>query len=110
MLTIIDFYADWCKPCKQYDEILPEMAAEYGFELRKVDVEEESDVAADLGITGLPTLLLVEDEAVLGKLEGAYPKARLIVKLEEILGYSLCKNSTQQSISIEEYSRSRVVE
>jgi len=89
MIKIVDFFAKWCKPCKTYDVILPELAQEYGFEIEKIDVEEHAEQLKDWNIQGLPTLLIMVDDEPKGMIVGAYGKSRLVQKIGEFLGYSL---------------------
>lgn len=84
---IIDFYADWCGPCKAIAPILDELAAEYGDKLiiYKVDTEKEQDLASDFGIRSIPTLLFVPMEGAPQTVQGALPKAQLKEAIKEVL-------------------------
>ena len=100
MVKIIDFYAQWCKPCKMYDTILPEVCEEYDFELEKFDVEDPANrqLVEDLEVQGLPTLVIVKDGMIKGTLVGGYGKDRLLQKIGAILGYSLLDPATEAAL------------
>jgi thioredoxin 1 len=77
--VVVDFWAEWCGPCKQIGPALEELAAEYDGRLKiaKVNVDENSEVAMQLGIRGIPALFLFKDGAVVSNKIGAAPKAAL---------------------------------
>jgi len=74
--AIIDFYADWCGPCKMVAPILEELAGEYGEKLLiyKVDTEAEQELAAVFGIRSIPTFLFIPVEGKPMMQPGALPK------------------------------------
>jgi thioredoxin 1 len=74
--AIIDFYADWCGPCKMVAPILEELKAEYGdkLEIYKVNTEEERDLAAMFGIQSIPSLLFIPLDGQPQMAMGALPK------------------------------------
>jgi thioredoxin 1 len=76
MYELIDFYADWCGPCKIMSPIFEELAEEYKgkVELKKVDVEASGEQAAKYGIVSIPTFVLLKDGKEVDKLIGARPK------------------------------------
>lgn len=81
---LIDFYADWCPPCKQMDPILKELKEE-GFEIHKVNVEEETLMAQYFDIVNIPTFVLMEEGKEQVRLIGAVHKDKLrqqLVKLK----------------------------
>ncbi|MGL5318013.1 MAG: thioredoxin family protein, partial [Bacteroidales bacterium] len=84
---IIDFYADWCAPCRKVAPILGELAKEYEGRviIYKVDVEAEKELARDLDIQSLPTLLYCPVEGEPQVLMGLQPKENYIKAISEIL-------------------------
>lgn len=84
---IIDFYADWCGPCKMVAPILEELAAEYEGQIYiyKVDTEAEQQLAADFGIRSIPTLLFCPVGESPQMAQGALPKDAFKKAISEIL-------------------------
>lgn len=84
---LIDFYADWCGPCKVVAPILEELAAEYGDQIYiyKVDTEKEQELAAAFGIRSIPSLLFVPMEGQPQMSMGAMPKAQLKEAIDKVL-------------------------
>ena len=84
---LVDFWAEWCGPCKLIAPILEEMAATYDGKLRivKVDVDESPDVARRYEIMSIPTLVLFQDGVAKKRLIGAKGKGQLAQELAEFL-------------------------
>ena len=84
---IIDFYADWCGPCKMVAPILEELAAEYEGEIYiyKVDTEAEQQLAAEFGIRSIPSLLFCPMGEAPQMAQGALPKDAFKQAIEEVL-------------------------
>ncbi|ELZ93187.1 thioredoxin [Haloferax denitrificans ATCC 35960] len=67
----MDFYADWCGPCKTQDPILDELEGDYeSVEFVKVDVDEEQDVANQYQVRSLPTLIVENDDGIVDRFVG----------------------------------------
>jgi thioredoxin 1 len=84
---LIDFYADWCGPCKMVAPILEELATEYKgkIEIYKVDTEEEQELAAVFGIRSIPSLLFCPADGAPQMAMGALPKDTFRKAIEDIL-------------------------
>ncbi|MFW6281213.1 MAG: thioredoxin family protein [bacterium] len=75
---IIDFYADWCMPCKMYTPVLEEINKEReDIEIVKVNVEEEREFASDMGALSIPMTLFINKNKSINRITGAYPKPRV---------------------------------
>lgn len=85
-LVLVDFWADWCGPCKALAPILADIANEYP-EVRvvKVNADENRQVMEQLGVRGLPTLLLFSNGEECARLLGTQSKTRLAAVLDEKL-------------------------
>jgi thioredoxin 1 len=69
---LLDFYADWCGPCKRQGPILEELKEKMGekVEIQKIDVDQHMDIANQYGIRVVPTLIILKDGKVVQTLEG----------------------------------------
>lgn len=77
--VIVDFWAEWCGPCKTISPVLEELAEEYGDRLKvvKMNVDENPKTPMDYGIRGIPTLIMFKDGQVASQQVGAHPKTVL---------------------------------
>ncbi|MGM0587788.1 MAG: thioredoxin [Bacteroidota bacterium] len=84
---LIDFYADWCGPCKMVAPVLEELSEEYADQLNiyKVDTEAEQQLAAMFGIRSIPSMLFVPKDGQPQMAQGALPKPQLKKAIEDIL-------------------------
>ena len=83
-VTLYDFYADWCGPCKTQDPILEELKEDWGdrFDLERVDVDEAQDVANQYSVRSLPTLIVENDEGVQDRFVGVTQREDIEAALE----------------------------
>jgi thioredoxin 1 len=84
---IIDFYADWCMPCKMLAPILDEISEEYDGKMHvyKINTEQEQELAAAFGIQSIPSLLFVPMDGEPQMAAGALPKETLVSTIKETL-------------------------
>ncbi len=84
---IIDFYADWCQPCKMVAPVLEELAGDYDGKINiyKVDTEKEKELAGVFGIQSIPSLLFVPLEGMPQMAQGALPKETFEKAFKEVL-------------------------
>jgi thioredoxin len=84
---IIDFYADWCMPCKMIAPVLDEISEEYKDKLHvyKINTEQEQELAAAFGIQSIPSLLFVPAEGQPQMAQGALPKESLEQAMKDVL-------------------------
>ncbi|WP_341212690.1 thioredoxin [uncultured Limimaricola sp.] len=77
--VVVDFWAEWCGPCKTIGPALEELSNEYGDRLKivKVNVDENPNSPAQLGVRGIPALFLFKDGEIVSNRAGAAPKAAL---------------------------------
>ncbi len=85
--AIIDFYADWCGPCKMVAPLLEELKDEYGdkLEIYKIDTEAEKELSAMFGIRSIPSLLFVPVEGQPQMATGALPKETFRQAIGDVL-------------------------
>jgi len=84
--VIVDFWAEWCGPCRMVGPILEEIAAENdGIVVMKLNVDENPKTSASYGITSIPTLNVYKDGEVVKTIIGAKPKAALLAELAPYL-------------------------
>lgn len=83
--VLVDFYADWCGPCKMVAPIVAELAEEYAgvYKIGKLNVDEQPDTAQKYRVMSIPTLIIFKNGAPVGQIVGAVPKKALVEKLEE---------------------------
>jgi thioredoxin 1 len=85
--VLVDFWADWCAPCKMIAPIVEQLATEYDGKVKvtKMDVDSNPRTPMSYGIRGIPTLIVFSGGRPVGQIVGAVPKAALKKKLDEAL-------------------------
>lgn len=85
--AVVDFYADWCRPCKQLAPVLDELALEYKDDIviYKINTDNERELAQAFGITSIPTLIFIPVEGDPQMSQGALPKDTLKEIINEVL-------------------------
>jgi thioredoxin 1 len=85
--VLVDFWAEWCGPCKMIAPVLEELAGELAGQvsIAKLNVDEASDIARRFEVMSIPTLLIFKDGEVAKRLVGAKPKAAILEDLNEFL-------------------------
>ena len=85
--TVVDFFADWCGPCRKLSPILEEVEAELMEKVKfaKINTDENIDAAKKYQVSGLPTLLIFKDGQVVERMVGLMPKSSIITNIEKYL-------------------------
>ncbi|MBK8952165.1 MAG: thioredoxin [Chitinophagaceae bacterium] len=83
-LTVIDFWAEWCGPCRAIGPVIEDLSKEYegSVNVGKLNVDNNSNVPSQYGITSIPAILFIKNGQVVDKLVGAQPKANFVKKIE----------------------------
>ncbi len=77
--VLLDFYADWCGPCRMVSPIVDEIAEErLDIKVGKINVDEEGELAGKFGISSIPALIVIKDGKIANQAVGARPKAQIL--------------------------------
>lgn len=88
-LSMVDFWATWCGPCRIVAPVVEELAEEYadrGLKVGKLDVDQNQQTSSQYGIRSIPTILFFKDGQMVDKVIGAVPKPHLEEKINDYLG------------------------
>jgi len=87
-VTLVDFWAPWCGPCRMIAPIIEELASEYEGKatIAKVNTDEEQDLAVKYGIRSIPSILFFKDGQVVDQMVGAASKQAFAEKLDSLIG------------------------
>ena len=83
-LSVIDFWAEWCGPCRAIGPVIEELSKEYDGKVNvgKVNVDNNPQLSINYGITSIPAILFIKGGQVVDKLVGAQPKGNFVKKIE----------------------------
>jgi thioredoxin 1 len=84
-LSIVDFWAEWCGPCRAIGPVIEELSAEYAGKVNvgKVNVDHNPQLSINYNITSIPAILFIKGGKVVDKLVGAQPKSNFVKKIEQ---------------------------
>jgi thioredoxin 1 len=87
-VTLVDFWAPWCGPCRMIAPVIEELAEEYEGKatIAKVNTDEEQDLAVKFGIRSIPSILFFKDGQVVDQMVGAASKQAFAEKLDSLIG------------------------
>ena len=81
--VLLDFYADWCGPCRMVSPIVDEIASEYPqYLVGKINVDAEPELATAFGVSTIPTLVVMKEGKIVNQTAGARPKAQILALLD----------------------------
>ena len=85
--VLIDFYATWCGPCKMMAPVIDEVARDYAGKLKvvKIDVDEAAETAAAMGVTAMPTFVILKNGQEVWRRLGAAPKAAFVSDFQGVI-------------------------
>lgn len=83
-LTVVDFFATWCGPCRALGPVLDELSEEVDYNIVKVDVDQHQDLAAYYGVRSIPTIVIFKDAKVVETLIGGRSKEQLKEEVEKL--------------------------
>lgn len=88
-IEVLDFWAPWCSPCRAMSPSIELLMKEYntensGVEIKKVNVDEDSELSVKFGIRSIPTLVFVSDGMEVDRLAGAVKKEKIVEKIKEV--------------------------
>ena len=83
-LSVVDFWAEWCGPCRAIGPVIEDLSKEYDGKVKvgKVNVDNNPQVSLNYGITSIPAILFIKNGEVVDKLIGAQPKSNFVKKIE----------------------------
>ena len=82
-VELLDFYADWCGPCKVMEPLIEEIKNEMGdkLQVRKIDVDSDNDTATQFGVMSIPTFVVLKDGQEVDRAVGSQPKDSIVSKI-----------------------------
>ena len=82
-VELLDFYADWCGPCKVMEPLIDEIKNEMGdkIQVRKIDVDSDNDTAMQFGVMSIPTFIVLKDGKEVDRAVGSQPKDSIVSKI-----------------------------
>ena len=85
--VLVDFWAEWCQPCKMLAPTIDEIASEFADKVKvgKLDTDKNRDVSVEYKITAIPTVIIFKDGEVAGTKIGALPKSKIVEWIESVI-------------------------